>query len=94
MICHRVKLNLQIDRRNSGQSFFTLNLGKRDNIILGYPWLAKNNPRINWTSREVRMMGTATPRHDEPEVVEQQYLLCYLKAMEEGEYNLALWVYA
>ena len=48
-----------------------LNLGKWDNIILGYPWLMKNNPRIDWTTGEVHMIGTLIPCHDEPEIVEQ-----------------------
>ena len=64
IIQHQVKLILRIDRRNVVQHFFVLNLGKRDNIILGYSWLAKNNLRMNWTTREVHMIGTTVPHHD------------------------------
>jgi len=31
------------------------NLGKTE-IILGMPWLAAHNPKINWETREVKMM--------------------------------------
>ena len=37
MIHHQVKLHLRIDRKNTMQHFFMLNLGKQNNIILGYP---------------------------------------------------------
>ena len=77
MICHQVKLHLWINERNMVQNFFMLNLGKQDNIILGYPWLTKNNPRIDWTTGEVHMIGTPIPHHDELKIVEQCYLLCY-----------------
>ena len=75
MICHQIKLHLRIDGKNSTQYFFVLNLGKRNNIILGYPWLTKNNLHIDWTTREVHLIGTPVPRHDEPEMIEQQHLL-------------------
>ena len=71
MIYYQVKLHLRINRKNSVQHFFILNLGKKDNIILGYPWLTKNNPRIDWTTREVHMIGTLMSQHDEPEVLKQ-----------------------
>ena len=62
-------------RETSTQSFYVLNLGGCNNVILGYPWLTRNNPQINWEKREVHMIGTPVPRHDEPEVVEQRYLI-------------------
>lgn len=71
MIYYQVKLHLRINRKNSVQHFFILNLGKKDIIILGYPWLTKNNPRIDWTTGEVHMIGTLVPQHDEPEVLKQ-----------------------
>ena len=71
MIHHQVKLHLRIDERNTTQNFFMLNLGKRNNNILGYPWLMKNNPSIDWTTGEVHMIGTPVPCHDEPEMIEQ-----------------------
>ena len=48
-----------------------LNLGKKNNVILGYPWLMKNNLKIDWTTGEVHMMGTFIPKHNEPEIIEQ-----------------------
>ena len=71
-----------------------LNLGKKDNIILRYPWLAKNNPRINWAAREVHIIGTAVPRHDDPQMVEQCYLLWYLGAIEKNKPEYAARIYA
>ena len=71
MICHQVKLHLWIDGRNTGQNFIVVNLGKRDNIILGYPWLMKKNPWIDWTSGEVHMIRTPASHHNEPEIIMQ-----------------------
>ena len=62
-----------------------LNLGKKNNVILGYPWLMKNNLKIDWTTGEVHMMGTFIPKHNEPEIIEQWYLLWYLGAVDNGE---------
>ena len=82
MIHYQVKLNLRIDGKNSTQYFFTLNLRKKNTIILGYPWLTKNNAHIDWTTGEVHLIGMPVPQHDEPEIVEQRYLLWYLRAVE------------
>ena len=60
MIHHQVKLHLRIDGKNTTQHFFVLNLGKWNNIILGYPWLTRNNPCINWTTGEVDSIHTWT----------------------------------
>ena len=94
MICHQIKLHLRIDGRDTMQHFFVLNLRKKNNIILGYPWLTRNNPWIDWTSGEVYLIGTPTPRHDEPEIVEQQYLLCYLGAVERDGLEYATSIFA
>ena len=93
MIHHQVKLHLQIDGRNTIQNFFVLNLGKRNNIILGYPWLMKNNPRIDWTTGEVHMIGTPIPRHNKPRIIEQRYLLRYLGAVERDKSEYATQIY-
>ena len=89
MIHHQVKLHLRIDGRNTIQNFFMLNLRKRKHIIPGYPWLMKNNPKINWTTGEVHMIGTPVHRHDEPKVVEQRYLIWYLGACQQTSLNYA-----
>ena len=94
MIHHRVKLHLRIDGRNMVQNFFVLNLGRWNNIILGYPWLMKNNLHIDWTTGEVHMIGTPIPQHDEPEMVKQQYLLQYLGAVEQDESKYTTRIYA
>ena len=82
MICYQIKLHLRIKGRNTQQHFFVLDLRKKNNIILGYPWLTRNNLTINWSTREVTLVGTPIPQHDEPQIVEQRYLLQYLGAVE------------
>ena len=46
-IQHQTTLQLRIWGRTLKETFYVLDLGKQDNIILGYPWLTKNNPQIN-----------------------------------------------
>ena len=66
-----------------------MNLGEKNNIILGHPWLTKVNPTIDWAAGMVTLKGTPTPRHDDPEVLKQRYLLWYLHAMEQDNSELA-----
>ena len=33
----------------------------------------------------MKLRGISVPRHDSPEVIKQQYLLCYLGAVERSE---------
>ena len=40
------------------------------------------------------MRGTPVPRHDDPRVLEQRYLLQYLHAMEKDNSELAAKIYA
>lgn len=89
MIQHQIKLALWIQGRMATQDFYVLNLGGRDNNILGYPWLTKYNPWINWEKGEVHMIGTLISRHNELEVVEQRYLLRYLGACQQHNLRLA-----
>ena len=93
MIHHQVKYHLRINGRNTIQNFFVLNLRKWNNNILGYPWLTKNNPWIDWTTGEVHIIGTPIPHHDEPEMIKQWYLLWYLRAVERDESEFAAWIY-
>ena len=88
MIRYQVDLNLRIDNKNSPQRFFVMDLGNKNTIILGHPWLAKTNPIINWMARMVKLKGTPVPRHDDPKVLEQRYLLQYLDAMEKDNSEL------
>ena len=94
MIHHQVKLHLRIDGRNTTQNLSMLNLGKWNNIILGYPWLTKNNLRIDWTTGEVHMIGTPILQHNEPEMIERRYLLQYLGAVERDKSEYAAQIYA
>ena len=64
-----ITLLLRVQGRTLKETFYVLDLGKRDNIILGYPWLMKNNLQINWGTREVQIIGTPTPCHDDPEII-------------------------
>ena len=87
MIQHWIMLHLWVQGRMNQEDFYILDLGGQDNIILGYPWLMKNNPQINWTIGEVHMIGTPIPRYDEPEILEQRYLIQYLGACQ----HMNLW---
>ena len=94
MIRYQVDLNLRIEDRNSLQRFFVIDLGNKNTVILGHPWLTKTNPMINWTAGMVRIRGTPVPRHDDPGVLEQRYLLRYLQATERNNSELAARIYA
>ena len=94
MIRYQVDLNLRIEDRNSLQCFFVMDLGNKNTVILGHPWLTKTNPLIDWMARTVRMRGTPVPRHDDPRILEQRYLLRYLHAMEKNNSELAARIYA
>ena len=61
MICYLIDLHIRINKRDSIQCFFVMNLGKKNNNILGYPWLMRNNLSINWTEGMVTLKGTPTP---------------------------------
>ena len=71
-----------------------MDLGNKNTIILGHPWLTKVNPIIDWTARTVRLRGTPVPRHDDPKVLEQRYLLQYLHAIEKDNSELAARIHA
>ena len=94
MIQYQVDLNLRINNRSSSQRFFIMDLENKNTIILGHPWLTKVNPIIDWTAGTVKLRGTPTPRHDDPKILEQRYLLQYLHAMEQDNSELAAWIYA
>ena len=94
MIRYQVDLNLRVDNKDSPQRFFVMDLGNKNSIILGHPWLTKTNPEIDWTAGTVRMRGTPTPRHDDPKILEQRYLLQYLHAVERDNSELAARIYA
>ena len=94
MIRYLVDLCLRIEDRNSLQRFFVMDLGNKNTVILGHPCLTRTNPLIDWTARTVRMRGTPIPRHNDPRILEQRYLLRYLHAMERDNSELAARIYA
>ena len=94
MIRYQIDLYLRINERNSIQCFFVMDLGKKNNNILGYPWLTKRNPIINWAEGTVTLKGTLTPQHDKAKILEQRYLLCYLNAVEQDNSELTAQIYA
>ena len=94
MIRYQVDLNLRIDDRNSLQHFFVMDLGNKNTIILGHPWLTRVNPIINWMAGMVKLRGTPIPRHDNPKILEQRYLLQYFHAMEQDNTQLTARIYA
>ena len=71
-----------------------MDLGDKNTIILGHPWLTKENPIIDWTAGMIRLGGTPVPRHDNPKILEQRYLLRYLQAMKEDNSELVAQIYA
>ena len=71
-----------------------MDLGNKNTVILGHPWLTRTNPLIDWTAGTVRMRGTPIPRHDNPRILEQRYLLRYLHAIEKDNSELTARVYA
>ena len=93
-IRYQIDLNLRIEERNSFQRFFVMDLGNKNTVILGHPWLTRTNPLINWADGTIRMRGTPVPRHDDPRMLEQRYLLRYLHAMERDHSELAARIYA
>ena len=78
-----------INERETQQKFLIMNLRKKNNVILGYMWLTKNNPMINWTKGTVRLKGTPVSQHNDLTIVEQRYLLQYLNAVERDKSGLA-----
>ena len=93
-IHYQIDHHLRIYQRDSTQCFFIMDLGKKNNIILGYPWLTRNNPTINWATGEITLKGTPTPWHNEPGVLEQWYLLWYLRAVKQNQPEYMAWIYA
>ena len=46
----KVELPIEIGGRNIKEELYITHLGKNE-IILGFDWLQKHNPRINWKAR-------------------------------------------
>ena len=61
MIQYQINLHLRINERNMIQCFFIMDPGKKNNIILGHPWLTKSNPIIDWATGTVTLRGTPIP---------------------------------
>ena len=47
-----VDLEFKIDSRKFKEQSYVTELGKQK-IILGFPWLQKHNPKINWKTRKI-----------------------------------------
>ena len=71
-----------------------MDLGNKNTIILGHPWLTKTNPLIDWMAGTVRTRGTPTLRQDDPKILEQRYLLQYLHTMEKDNTEFTARIYA
>ena len=71
-----------------------MDLRNKNNIILGYLWLTKSNPIINWATGMVTLRGTLIPQHNKNEMLEQRYLLQYLHAVEQDNSELTAQIYA
>ena len=94
MIRYQIDHNLRIEERNSLQRYFVIDLGNKNTVIPGHSWLTRTNPLITWAAGTVRMRGTPVPRHDDPRILEQRYLLRYLHAVEKDHSEFAARIYA
>ena len=94
MIRYQIDLYLRIEERNSLQRFFVIDLGNKNTVIPGHSWLTRTNPLINWAAGTVKIRGTPVPRHDDPRILEQRYLLRYLHAIEKDHSKLTARIYA
>ena len=70
-----------------------MDLGNKNTVILGHPWLTRTNPFIDWMAGTVRMRGTPVPRHDDPRILKQRYLLRYLHTVERDNSKLTVRIY-
>jgi hypothetical protein len=52
IIDSEVQVSFEIGSKTMEESFLVTDLGKQD-AILGYPWLEKHNPEINWQNQVV-----------------------------------------
>ena len=89
MIRYQINLHLRIKGRNSIQQFFVMDLGRKNNNILGHPWLTRSNLTIDWVAGTVTLKGTPTPQHNKSKILEQRYLLQYIHTMEQDNSELA-----
>ena len=48
-----VDLEFEIDSRKFKERFYVTGLGKQK-IILGFPWLKKQNPKIDWKTGKIK----------------------------------------
>ena len=76
LIQYQIVLSLWVQDWLESQIFYVLNF--KDNVILGYSWLVKNNPKVNWAKGEIAMTGKTSLQHDHPDTLRQTYLLAYL----------------
>ena len=56
-----VDLSMTINGRTMDTRLLVTGLGKQK-VILGFPWLAQENPDINWTTGEFKWRGSVTRR--------------------------------
>ena len=68
---YQVELHVRTGEKKTTQTFYVLSLGDKNNVILGFPWLNKHNPTINWAEGTVELRAISIPRHDSPEVIKQ-----------------------
>ena len=53
MITHYLDLDVEAKGTHKDMRFYITNIGKED-IFLGYPWLAAYEPRFNWKDATIR----------------------------------------
>ena len=55
-----VELPIKLGETEHTERFLVTALGHHE-IILGLPWLAKHNPKVNWETREITLGVTVRP---------------------------------
>jgi hypothetical protein len=73
-----VDLTLIIDEKPSIERFLVTNLGKED-MILGYSWLAKWEPEIRWSDGLIRFRNSPGARYLEAHIAKEQEIIEFLE---------------
>jgi len=71
-IRHKIHLDLKIGERTKKTTLYVTGLGKQK-VILGQPWLKRDNPNINWKK------GTLTWREDDEDEEPTEQILESIK---------------
>ena len=71
-ITHSAELDLTVGESKSRETFLVTNVGPED-VILGLPWLKKENPQISWDTGDIHLQSDkedAPPSPPKPQKLE------------------------